>query len=106
VTDYSSAVFDFVYLEKPVVYCQTDEIHYNRGYFDYERDGFGPVVHDTDALVDILVAAMRAGCPLEEPYLSRVNAFFAFRDRNNCKRVTEAILAADRRLQFNVDGKS
>lgn len=106
VTDYSSAVFDFVYLEKPVVYCQTDKIHYNRGYFDYERDGFGPVVHDTDALVDILVAAMRAGCPLEEPYLSRVNAFFAFRDRNNCKRVTEAILAADRRLQFNVDGKS
>ena len=99
VTDYSSAVFDFAYLGKPVVYCQTDGIHWTRGYFDYERDGFGPVVHDTDSLVRVLLGSMRKGCPLEEPYRSRVEAFFPFRDRNNCKRVADAILAADARLR-------
>ncbi len=103
VTDYSSAVFDFAYLGKPVVYCQTDENrlgdHIDPGYFDFERDGFGPVAHDTDSLVHILVAAMHEGCPMKEPYKSRVDSFFAFRDRNNCKRVAEAILAADARLR-------
>ena len=96
VTDYSSAVFDFAYLEKPVVYCQTDAIHYGHGYFNYERDGFGPVVKDSKSLAKVLVEAMRTGCPLEEPYRSRVRAFFPFRDKNNCKRVADAVLAASR----------
>ena len=99
VTDYSSAVFDFAYLGKPVVYCQTDEIHWTRGYFDYGRDGFGPVGRDAESLVRVLVDAMRKGCPLEEPYRSRVEAFFPFRDRDNCRRVADAILAADARLR-------
>ena len=103
VTDYSSAVFDFVYLGKPVIYCQTDEIHYDRGYFDYDRDGFGPVVHETESLVDILIESIHKGCPLEEPYRSRVDAFFAFRDKRNCQRVTEAILATDRRINGFTD---
>ena len=96
VTDYSSAVFDFAFLRKPVMYCQTDPIHYARGWFDYERDGFGPVFRDRKSLVEAIVSAMERGCPLEEPYRSRVEAFFPFRDRDNCRRVADAILAASR----------
>ena len=49
ITDYSSTSMDFAYMGKAVVYCQFDKDEfYNRhihapGYFDYEKDGFGPV---------------------------------------------------------------
>ena len=95
VTDYSSAVFDFAWLGKPVVYYQPDDDnHYAKGYFDYEQDGFGPATHSADKLVDILIALMERDCPMDEPYRSRAKHFFAFHDKNNCRRVTDAILAA------------
>jgi tRNA threonylcarbamoyl adenosine modification protein YeaZ len=61
-TDYSSSIFDFVYLRKPIFYTQFDkedfikgEHAYVPGYFDYERDGFGPVITDKDKLVDEII---------------------------------------------------
>ncbi|MBR2315007.1 MAG: CDP-glycerol glycerophosphotransferase family protein [Clostridia bacterium] len=99
VTDYSSAVFDFVYMRKPVVYCQFDrerffsgEHNYIQGYFDYERDGFGEVEYDASATVDRIIEYMQSGCRMKEKYLSRADSFFAFNDRNNCKRVYEHII--------------
>ena len=54
VTDYSSVFFDFAYLKKPVIYYQReDDYHYNEGYFDYESMGFGEVIGDEDALIEI-----------------------------------------------------
>jgi glycosyltransferase involved in cell wall biosynthesis len=101
VTDWSSAVFDFAWLGKPVVYYRPEgaglDGHFDRPWFDAERDGFGPVVHAREELVRTLTGLMERGCPLEEPYRSRVDAFFPFRDRNNCRRVVDAVLAAERR---------
>lgn len=99
VTDYSSAVFDFVYMRKPVVYCQFDkerffsgEHNYIQGYFDYERDGFGEVEYDAVATVDRIIEYMKNGCTMKEKYRSRADSFFAFGDRNNRKRVYEYII--------------
>jgi len=55
ITDYSSVFFDVAYLEKPELYYQFDETefrqyHYKQGYFDYRRDGFGPVCTTEEAL--------------------------------------------------------
>lgn len=95
VSDYSSTVFTFAYLGKPVVYYQPDKPHYEESYFSYERDGFGPVTRTPDALVDILIDLMKRDVKkMEEPYRSRAESFFAFHDRNNCRRVAEAIMAA------------
>ena len=62
VCDYSSAVFDFAYLRKPIVYAQFDAEDFfggkhtvKKGYFDYERDGFGEVEHDLEATVDRII---------------------------------------------------
>lgn len=58
ITDYSSVAFEFAYLNKPVLYYQFDresffETHtYRKGYFDYERDGFGEVVTEEEVLVE------------------------------------------------------
>lgn len=99
ITDYSSAVFDFAYLERPVIYCQFDvdeffagEHTYSKGYFDYERDGFGEVEYDLEHTVDRIIEYMENGCQMKEKYKKRVENFFAYHDKNNCQRVYDKII--------------
>lgn len=101
VTDYSSAVMDFAYLRKPVVYAHfdADEFfgnHYKKGYFDYERDGFGEVEYTLDSLVDRIIEYMENGCVMKDMYKKRCDEFFEFDDRRNCERVYDAILKLPR----------
>lgn len=102
VTDYSSAVFDFAYLRKPIIYSQFDKKSffnnhtYQEGYFDYERDGFGEVEYDLDSTVNRIIEYMENNCQLKDKYRERIDKFFAFNDKNNCQRVYEAILALDK----------
>ena len=98
-TDFSSAVFDFAYLRKPVVYAQfdKDEIFkgdhvYTEGYFDYERDGFGEVAYDYETTVKLLVDYIESDCKLKPLYRERIDNFFAFNDKNNCERIVNRIL--------------
>lgn len=98
VTDYSSAVFDFAYLRKPILYTQFDAatffsgMHsYEKGYFEYERDGFGEVEYDLESTIDRIIEYMQNGCQLKDKYRERIDKFFAFNDRNNCQRVYKKI---------------
>ena len=98
VTDYSSVLFDFAYLRKRVLYTQFDKDEffeaqtYDEGYFRYERDGFGPVCYDYEATVDAMIAAVNEDCANPPQYVERVDAFFAFHDQDNSRRILEAIL--------------
>ena len=98
ITDYSSVAFDFAYLKKPVLYTQFDqetffsEQLYDKGYFDYYRDGFGPVCDDYESSVKEIVKYIQNDCQIEEKYLERIDKFYTFFDKNNCKRVYEEIL--------------
>ena len=60
---------------------------YTKGYFDYERDGFGEVEYDLDSTVDRIIEYMENGCRLKDKYRERMDSFFAFDDQNNCRRV-------------------
>ena len=96
-TDYSSAVFDFAYLRKPIVYYQGDREEffaghtYVEGYFDYERDGFGEVTYSLEDTVELLISYMETGCKLKDKYRERMDTFFPFHDKNCCKRTYEKI---------------
>ena len=98
VTDYSSVLFDFAYLKKPVVYTQFDKEEffagqiYDEGYFSYENDGFGPVCYDMDSTVDAIIEELERGCQNEEKYLERLDRFFAYDDKNNCERAYKALI--------------
>ena len=99
VTDYSSAIFDAVYLYRPVIYAQFDQKEffsgehiYEKGYFDYERDGFGEVECRYDSTVNRIIEYIENGCQMKQKYRERADRFFAFRDRNNCQRVYEKIM--------------
>ncbi len=102
ISDYSSTPMDFVYLGKPVIYAQFDSEEffggshtYSKGYFDYEKDGFGEVVNDLDSLIDLIIAYMKSGCTLKPVYKERIEKFFANIDDNNCARVYKKIKELD-----------
>lgn len=98
-TDYSSAVFDFAYLRKPIIYCQFDKDEffagdhvYTQGYFDYERDGFGEVEYDIESTIDRIIEYVKDDCRLKPEYRARIDSFFTFNDQNNSRRVLDKIL--------------
>lgn len=100
VTDYSSLAFEFGYMGRPVAYYQFPEVPdiyaahvWQRGYFDCERHGLGPVVRAAGELEAWLDDAMRRDGRRQELYERRAEAFFTLRDGENCRRTYEAILA-------------
>lgn len=96
ITDYSSVFFDFAYMRKPVIYYQFDyerfkEEHYAQGYFDYERDGFGPIAATEAALLEQWSDIAKRDYLLDPIFKQKADAFFPLHDRENCKRNFEAI---------------
>lgn len=90
ITDYSSVAFDFAYMKKPIYYYQFDSKeyyskHYNKGYFDYEKDGFGKVCVCEQELVDCISKDIN-GHRYDEFYRKRTENFFELYDNKNCKR--------------------
>ena len=58
ITDYSSLHFDFATLRKPVIYFQFDREEfygtshaYQKGIFDFQKYGFGPVMEGLEDLI-------------------------------------------------------
>ena len=81
ITDYSSVFFDFAYMMKPCIYYQFDlkeftEHHYGRGYFNYEKDGFGRVVSDSETLIEEIIKTINRNYELEERYRGNICRFF------------------------------
>jgi CDP-glycerol glycerophosphotransferase (TagB/SpsB family) len=102
ITDFSSVAFDFAYLKKPVIYTQFDldtffqgQV-YSQGYFDYERDGMGPVCYDYETTLQTIIRYVENDCRLEPLYDERGNQFYQWFDADNCKRVYEEICGLDR----------
>lgn len=97
ISDFSSVPFDFAYMNKPVIYSQFDRETffgnhlYNQGYFDYERDGFGPVTYDYETTVNTIINYLNNDCINEKKYIERTKKFYQYHDKNNCKRVYEEI---------------
>ncbi len=102
ITDYSSVAFEVAYLGKPCLYYQFDfdamfsgGHPYGKGYFDYRRDGFGPVVSAEDELLEALEDIAQQGFKPTDEYKQRMDETFIFHDGKCSKRVYEAIKALD-----------
>ena len=60
-TDYSSAIYEFALLERPIVFFAPDEVAYEaeRGlYWDFRREAPGPIARTTEELIGILRAGV------------------------------------------------
>ncbi|MGB5554804.1 MAG: CDP-glycerol glycerophosphotransferase family protein [Flavobacteriaceae bacterium] len=94
ITDYSSAYFDFLLTEKPLIFAAFDLDEYLAGsremYFNYEDVVAGPIVKNWTALMASLETIW------DDQNFSRLvkekNALFnKYHDADNCKRVFEAL---------------
>ena len=100
ITDYSSVFFDIGYMEKPVIYYQFDmeefrKFHYQKGYFSYEKHGFGPVIQAEEALVDAISDCVGNGFRMQKEYRDRLDAFYSVRDELNCERTYQILRRMD-----------
>ena len=98
ITDYSSVFFDFAYMQKPCICYHFDSNdfftqHYDRGYFDYSKSGFGEVVRNIEQLLCAIKENINHRFSLETKYLERINVFFELHDNHNCERIYQAIEA-------------
>lgn len=105
ITDYSSIAFEFAYIERPIIYYQFDHeavfggSHiFRKGYFDYEEDGFGPVVYREQDLLRTIESLLDRDARIEQTYYDRVRGFFPYRDGECCQRVYKAIEGTHLRL--------
>lgn len=101
-TDYSSVAFEMAYLHKPVLYYQFDrelvfggQHSYQKGYYDYDLHGFGPIAMDEDRYLDDIETFIARNCEPGVEYRNRMNSAFAHIDTDNCRRTFEAVSRMD-----------
>ncbi len=97
-SDYSSVIFDFLYLRKPIIYTHFDNNEfysgshaYDKGFIDHEKDGFGECEFTLEGTVDRLIEYMKNKCKIKDKYLKKINKFFKFDDKNNSKRIFDSV---------------
>lgn len=96
VTDFSSVAMDFAYMKKPLIYYQFDnekfrQSHHGVGYFDFEKEGFGPVCVTPQQVVQVLKKSWKQNFENEKCYIERHGEYFDLWDERNCERNYEAI---------------
>ncbi|EDO6879436.1 capsular biosynthesis protein, partial [Campylobacter coli] len=93
ITDYSSVAFEMAYLEKLVIYYQFDHEEFftshtlQKGYFDYKKDGFGPVVENEENLLKELEILLQNNCKSFGIYKDNIDSTFVFKDSKCCERI-------------------
>ncbi len=97
ITDYSSVFFDFGYLKKPIIYSHFDYEEYrleqySEGYFNYKRDGFGPIYNNISSIVQSIIKSIKSNNRISKKYLKRIDNFFTFHDEKNSERLFKQII--------------
>lgn len=96
VTDYSSVFMDFAYMRKPIIFFQFDkdkyrQMQYKEGYFNYERDGFGPVLENVNEVVNYIKLSYKNDFETPNEYRKKMDNFFEINDSNNSERIYQLL---------------
>lgn len=90
VTDYSSVIFEYALLKKPIAFFGYDLAVYDRGfYLNYPDDLPGDIYTDQDTLTEYLVHTERH--VLTEKYHTFAKRYMSACDGNSCERIAEII---------------
>lgn len=95
ITDYSSFVFDFVYLKRAVVYFMPDYAQFKAGFNDYKEldipleEGFGELTKTADELVLALGKIIKNDGKALPPFAEKTDGFFLNQDKNSRATIYE-----------------
>lgn len=95
ITDYSSFVFDFVYLNRAIVYFLPDVKEFKAGMNDYREldipfeNGFGEFTANKTELCRAIGRIVENSCEPISPYKEKNADFFLDKGKNACDRITE-----------------
>lgn len=94
ITDYSSTAFDVAYIKKAIIYYQFDQdeifsgMHtYQKGYFSYNSDGFGPVATDQDELIELVKNIVDKGFVPGDLFMKRIDGTFDYSCESNSSKI-------------------
>jgi len=96
ITDFSSFLFDFAYLKRPILHFMPDMDMFKAGMHGYRaldlplEEGLGPLCLTAQALLDALQQLLASNCRAAEPYRSRVEGLF-LELGNCCDGIYEAL---------------
>lgn len=97
VTDYSSYVFDFVYLGRAVVYFMPDYAEFKSGLNDYREldipleNGFGELTETADEAVNAIGRIIENGGRSLDKFAKKNNGFFFNKEKNCRDEIYDAI---------------
>ena len=97
ITDYSSVMFDYALLHKPMLFFTYDLEEYSeqlRGmYVDIAKEAPGPLVLNTDQLVDTIDHLDTEMEKCRERYQRFIDKFLTYEQGDSCRQVVERVLA-------------
>lgn len=94
ITDYSSASWDVLYMDKPVLFYQFDyDMYMDRqgSYINMEKSIFGCRVTDFESFTDKLSEIIESGFKYESDNKKAADDYFPVRDTNHRKRIYDCI---------------
>ncbi|USE00350.1 CDP-glycerol glycerophosphotransferase family protein [Vibrio sp. SCSIO 43133] len=96
ITDYSSVLFDFVYMKKPFISYQYDRENFlntrrHKPMINIKNDLPGEVVDTHEELINCIENTVNRHFTLRKEDADAISNFFQYTDRNNCQRVFQFI---------------
>lgn len=99
ITDFSSYVYDFVYLQRAIVYFIPDYVKFKAGMNLYREldlkfeDAFGALCQQHQEALEALRMILENQGEAEKIYMDRMKAFFLFDDSSQRERIYESLIA-------------
>lgn len=95
ITDYSSVCWDVLYQGKPVLFYEFDTDAYLKkhgSYIDLMTELPGPRAETTDEVFRYMKDLADLGFQIPDVYRDRIDRSFAFKDKENCRRIYEFLV--------------
>ena len=100
ITDYSSVMFDFALLDKPMIFFTYDLVDYRdnlRGmYFDIEKEAPGPLVFNTNEIISVIQNIDEEMKKYQDNIIAFHKKYLTYENGDSCSKIVETVIAPEK----------